>query len=335
MGLELPDWLIEALSWVGCTWPEADETMLIDIGNYWLEFAGKAEEHAELAVTAVDSMLVENKSPGLTAFAEYWDKVAGEAAYMPDCRIVATAIGIAFLSAGILVLVLKILVIVQLIAFAIILVAAIAAAFFTLGASLAAAAEIAIAVNRAIVYSVNLTITAIRELGPPLTELATEHLSEQIVRLDGRPIHHSDRGVDDYKTPEQREREKEEYERRKQEIAYDHAKGGVTPGSLREAEVALGLEATGTLKPPVGNSTRPEADFVDGNGKEWDHKGFLTHSDPNRTYDRTKAEANIQKKLDKGINVALDLRGLSPADREDIKDLVASNPRWAGRVVVY
>src|SRR5438445_682889 len=108
MGMELPDWLREALSWIGCTWPEADETKLREIGGYRSTFGDQAEQHAELAVKAVDGMLAENKSPGLTAFEKYWDKVAGEAAYMPDCRIVANAIGVAFLSASILVLVLKI-----------------------------------------------------------------------------------------------------------------------------------------------------------------------------------------------------------------------------------
>lgn len=43
MGLQLPDDLIEALSWVGCTWPEADESILLDCGSAWLADAPHAE----------------------------------------------------------------------------------------------------------------------------------------------------------------------------------------------------------------------------------------------------------------------------------------------------
>ena len=154
MGLRLPAGLIEALSWVGCTWPEADETKLFQCGEYWGDFAEKAAAHAEVAAAAVEAMLAENSSPGLEEFKQYWEKLSGESGYLVDCGIVAGAVSIAFYTAGGLVLTLKILVIVQLIAFAVILAAAIAAAFFTLGASLAAAAEIAVTVNRAIVAAV-------------------------------------------------------------------------------------------------------------------------------------------------------------------------------------
>lgn len=335
MGLQLPSWLTEALEYVGVTWPEADETKLYEAGQAWLTFSQSSEEHAQAAIAAVDKMLKENSSHGLTAFDRYWEKVAGEGGYTANCRIVASAVAIALFAAAALVLLLKLLVIVQLIAFAIILAAAIAAAFFTLGASLAAAAEIAVSVNRTITTAVQTTILAIRELGPPLTELAEEHLTERIHRLEARPIHHSPEAVNSYKTPEQRERERREYERRKREIAYDHAHRRVTPGSEREAEVALGLEGTGTIEGPVENSDRPEADFKDGSGHEWDVKGFLTHPDPRRTYDRGRAESRIQDKLNRGINVALDTSQLSRHDFDDLKDLVASHPEWANRVVIY
>lgn len=282
MGLQLPEELIEALSWVGCTWPEADESILFDCGSAWLAFGDNSEKHAKLAVTAVDRMVQENSSPGITAFDEYWQKVAGEDSYLADSRIVANAVAVAFFAVAALVLILKILVIVQLIAFAIILAAAIAAAFFTLGASLAAAAEAAISINRAIVTSVQLTITLIRELGPRLSDLARDHLSKEIQRLDGRPIRSSKYGVDSFDTPEERADAKDEYQRRKDDLGYDAAQGRRTPDTEREAEVALGLEATGSVEGPVTNSNDPRADFVDATGQPWDVKGFLTHSDPNR-----------------------------------------------------
>ncbi|MGH8917969.1 MAG: hypothetical protein ACRD0H_06450, partial [Actinomycetes bacterium] len=282
--MQLPPELIEALSWVGCTWPEADETKLFHCGQYWGTFAQRAAEHAEAASTAVTAMLAENQSPGLDAFQVYWEKLSGEDGYLVDCGIVAGAVSIAFYAAGGLVLTLKVLVIAQLVAFAVILAAAIAAAFFTLGASLAAAAEAAVTVNRTIVALVNTTIIAIRELGGPLSELVREHLSKEIDRLEGRPIHSSEQGVDEFQTPQEREQERQEYERRKKELAMDPAQGGKTDdGTLREAEVALGLEKIGAVTPPVQRSTSPRADFTDGNGQDWDVKGFQTRPEPNRT----------------------------------------------------
>jgi hypothetical protein len=335
MGLQLPPELIEALSYVGCTWPEADETKLMEAGQAWLAFAGAAAGHAGLAVTAVDSMVGENTSQGITAFAEYWEKVAGEGGYLANSRIVATAVALAFFQAAILVLSLKLLVIAQLIAFAVILAAAVAAAFFTLGASLAAAAEAAVAVNRAIVAATRITITAVRELGPVLAELAREHLSEKIDRLEGRPIHSSDQGVDSFDTPAERAEAEREYQRRMEELAFDPAHGGASEGTRREAEVALGLEATGTVDEPVERAAHPGADFTDGSGQDWDVKGFRTVPGRPGTYDRGQAERSIQRELRAGENVALDTSQLSRADFDDLKDLVASHPDWANQVVIY
>ena len=336
MGLQLPPELIEALSYVGCTWPEADETKLFEAGQAWLAFTNAAEGHAELAVTAVNTMMSENTSPGLTAFAEYWEKVAGESGYLANSRIVATAIAVAFFQAALLVLSLKLLVIVQLIAFAVILAAAVAAAFFTLGASLAAAAEAAVAVNRAIVAATRITITAVRELGPVLAELAREHLSEKIDRLEGRPIHSSAQGVDTFDTPEERDTADREYQQRKEELARDPAHGGIpNEKTRREAEVALGLEATGTVSGPVERAADPRADFTDASGQDWDVKQFGTYPGRRGTYERTEAERAILRELGQGERVALDTSRLSREDFDDLKDLVASHPDWADQVVIY
>ena len=335
MGLQLPPELIEALSWVGCTWPEADETKLFDCGEYWGAFAERAAEHAEAATTAVLAMLAENQSPGLDAFRVYWEKLSGEDGYLVDCGIVAGAVSVAFYAAGGLVLTLKTLVIVQLIAFAVILAAAIAAAFFTLGASLAAAAAYAVTVNRTITTLVNTTIIAIRGLGAPLSELVREHLSKEIDRLEGRPIHSSEQGVDEFDTPEEREQEQQEYERRREELAKDPATGQVTDSTRREAEVALGLERMGTVTPPVVRADHEGADFTDGNGQDWDVKGFQTRPGQDGDYTRAAAETSIQKEIIAGEYVALDTSKLSQADRDDLKELVESHPEWVGKVVIY
>ncbi len=335
MGLQLPPELIEALSWVGCTWPEADETKLLHCGEYWGAFAERAAEQAEAATTAVLAMLAENQSPGLDAFQVYWEKLSGEDGYLVDCGIVAGGVSIAFYAAGGLVLTLKILVIVQLIAFAVILAAAIAAAFFTLGASLAAAATYALTVNRTIVTLVNTTIVAIRELGAPLSELVREHLSKEIDRLEGRPIHSSEQRVDEFDTPEEREQERQEYERRKKELAMDPATGRVTDSTRREAEVALGLEQMGAVTPPVERADHEGADFTDGNGQDWDVKGFQTRPGQDGDYTRAAAERSIQKEITAGEYVALDTSKLSQAHRDDLEELVTSHPEWAGKVVIY
>ncbi|WP_433263200.1 hypothetical protein ACQPZF_31565 [Actinosynnema sp. CS-041913] len=334
MGLQLPPELIEALSWIGCTWPEADETKLFECGEYWGGFAQHAAEHAEAASAAVQTMLAENSSPGLDAFRGYWEKLSGQDGYLVDCGIVAGAVSIAFYSAGGLVLTLKILVIAQLVAFAVILAAAIAAAFFTLGASLAAAAEAAVVVNRTIVALVTATITAVRALGAPLSELVREHLGKEIDRLSSRPIHSSEDGVDEFDTPAEREAERQEYERRKEELAKDPDNGGkVTDATRREADVALGLEKMGAVTPPVERGS-PGADFKDGNGQDWDVKGF--HTRPGRGgYTRDAAEKSILREIAAGEHVALDTAKLSAADRENLKELVASHPEWAGQVVIY
>lgn len=204
MGLELPPELREALSWVGVFWPEADETALLRCGEYWGTFAEQAAGHAEAATAAVAAMLEENSAESLDAFARYWEKVVGQDGYVADCGIVAGAVSVAFYSAGGLVLTLKLAVIAQLVAYAVILAAAIAAAIPSAGTSLVAAAEIATVVNRTITTFVTSTITAIQQLGVPLSQLAATHLGEQISRLAGRPIHSSPDGVHDFKTPEER-----------------------------------------------------------------------------------------------------------------------------------
>lgn len=52
-------------------------------------------------------------------------------------------------------------------------------------------------------------------------------------------------------------------------------------------------------------------------------------------YTRSKAEESIQKEIAAGEHVALDISKLSQADRDDLKELVASHPEWAGKVVIY
>lgn len=53
MGLPLPGELIEALSWLGMTWPEADEELLLQRGQHWLELGRAGGDQSDLANDAV------------------------------------------------------------------------------------------------------------------------------------------------------------------------------------------------------------------------------------------------------------------------------------------
>jgi hypothetical protein len=84
---------------------------------------------------------------------------------------------------------------------------------------------------------------------------------------------------------------------------------------------------------------RPEsihlaAQKVDGNGQDWDVKGFQTRQGKGG-YTRDAAEKSIQREIAAGENVALDTAKLSKEDRDDLEDLIASHPEWADKVVVY
>ena len=63
-------------------------------------------------------------------------------------------------------------------------------------------------------------------------------------------------------------------------------------------------------------------------------KGFQTR--PGRGgYTTAAAEKSIQREIAAGEHVALDTAKLSPADRQDLKNLIASHPEWADQVVIY
>lgn len=89
----------------------------------------------------------------------------------------------------------------------------------------------------------------------------------------------------------------------------------------------------GAVTPPVERGS-PGADFKDGNGQDWDVKGFQTRQGKGG-YTRDAAEKSIQREIAAGENVALDTSKLSQADRDDLKELIASHPEWADKVVIY
>ncbi|WP_067464328.1 hypothetical protein [Actinomadura macra] len=137
MGLQLPGELASLLSMLGFTWPEADETKLLDMGQAWLRFAGTlggpvgdAHGYAQLVWTAA-------QAEGVTAFQEAWSGAEAPRANLEDARTAAQLMGAGLIVCAAIVLYLKINTIVQLVILAVEIAQAIATAPATFGASLA------------------------------------------------------------------------------------------------------------------------------------------------------------------------------------------------------
>jgi len=111
---------------------------------------------------------------------------------------------------------------------------------------------------------------------------------------------------------------------RRNELAKDPAQGGkITPKTLREADVAMGLESRGRLKAPVTREPTGGADFVDGNGQEWDVKQFNSNFPPEKGgFDLTKSMTKINESLRDGENVIVDSVNMSPSDLNALKQAV-------------
>lgn len=335
MGMQLPGELIEVLAMLGMTWPEADEELLMERGDHWMEFSSAADEQRESADAAVVAMLAENTSPGLDRFDDYWDRIAGDWGHLNGSSVTAGTVAVAYYAAAALVLAMKIVVIVQLVALAIVLAAAAAASFVTLGASVAAAAAYARTVFMIIQRIVRTTIMAIQALGPQLAEVVGALAQIGTLVLDSRPIHDSPDGRDGPETEEERAAREQERQERLDDLSGDPAHGGkTTPGSEREAEVGLSLEETGALDGPITRDPSGSAEFIDAEGQKWDVKGFQTRSGKGG-YDPAKAAAKIERELAAGHNVILDLSKLQEPDLSNLKDMVRNNSDWAGKVIIY
>jgi RHS repeat-associated protein len=122
---------------------------------------------------------------------------------------------------------------------------------------------------------------------------------------------------------------------RRNELAKDPAQGGkITPKTLREADVAMDLESQGRLKSPVTREPTGAADFVDGNGTEWDVKQFNSKFPPNKGgFDLTDSMTKINKSLRDGENVILDTVNMSPADLSALKQAVEA--QGLGNKVIF
>jgi hypothetical protein len=118
-------------------------------------------------------------------------------------------------------------------------------------------------------------------------------------------------------------------------LARDPAHGGkTTPGSLREAEVAVSLEESGQVKGPIQRDPTGAADFIDASGTEWDVKGPNSNVPPAQGgFELATDVAKIDKSLALGENVMVDTGKMTPADVAALKAEGAKpGHNWGDRV---
>jgi hypothetical protein len=136
MGMDLPGELRSLLSLLGYTWPEADETDLVRMGQAWVDFAGRLDAVVREAGSTAEAVWARNESGGIDAFRAWWTSEAAPAGVLTDGVTAATVTGSGLVVCGGIVLALKVAVIVQLVALAIEIGQAIATSELTFGASL-------------------------------------------------------------------------------------------------------------------------------------------------------------------------------------------------------
>jgi hypothetical protein len=147
VGLELPAALTEPLSWIGMTWPEADEDKLFEAGQRWIAYGSELRGIATDADNTAESVWSTNSGQTVDEFQRWWQQ--GPERHLDDDATAAEIIGAALIAFAVITLALKIAYIIQLIILAIEVAQAIATAIATFGAT---AAEVPgfIAATRAI-----------------------------------------------------------------------------------------------------------------------------------------------------------------------------------------
>ena len=99
-------------------------------------------------------------------------------------------------------------------------------------------------------------------------------------------------------------------------LAQDPAEGDkITPGSLIEARDAVELEEVGVLRKvrrATGNGRESGADFVDGNGRLYDHK--VATSERGNFKARPFVDQIVRKDIGAGETIILNRRSLSEPD---------------------
>ncbi|MFC4067108.1 WXG100-like domain-containing protein [Actinoplanes subglobosus] len=93
MTIELPAELTEPLSWLGLSWPEADEDRLHADGLAWIEHATRLRRHAAEADTAARRVWLENEGASVDAFEQWWNGDDGPGRHLDDAATAVELIG--------------------------------------------------------------------------------------------------------------------------------------------------------------------------------------------------------------------------------------------------
>lgn len=136
MGLQLPGELTSLLGMLGYTWPQADETKLLEMANAWMAFPDRITTGLADADAAAQRVWADNHDTAVEAFRSSWQQQDSARTNLEDGATAANLIGAGLMICAGIVLALKINVIVQLILLAIQIAQAIATAVATFGASL-------------------------------------------------------------------------------------------------------------------------------------------------------------------------------------------------------
>jgi hypothetical protein len=136
MGMTLPAELVSLLGVLGYTWPEADETKLLEMGQAWLAFPDRLAAPVTEADQWARHVWTENRDSAIERFQATWEAGDSAKTNLDDGSSAAALIGAGLMVCAGIVLALKINVIVQLTLLAIQIAQAVATAVVTFGASL-------------------------------------------------------------------------------------------------------------------------------------------------------------------------------------------------------
>ncbi|MDT0458246.1 PE-PGRS family protein [Streptomyces sp. DSM 41527] len=139
MSLTLPSEVAWVLDLLGYNWPDADEDKLHECARTWRNFAEAVNRASTKGSSAAGEVVSANSGEAIEGFSHEWGSFSGGGDsgdhYLRDAAAAAEVIAVAFDAAALAVLAGKIAVIVQLVMLATELIAAQAAAPFTLGLS--------------------------------------------------------------------------------------------------------------------------------------------------------------------------------------------------------
>jgi hypothetical protein len=136
MTITLPHELTEPLSWIGLTWPEADEDKLYADGQAWIDYGSQLRRDAEDASAIARTVWTDNYGESIEAFERWWEG-EGPGRHLGQAATAVELIGAGLVAMAGVTIALKTAFIAQLVALAFEVGQAVATAFVTAGATLA------------------------------------------------------------------------------------------------------------------------------------------------------------------------------------------------------